>query len=112
VQGGSTSIMTTAPPPQFPLHKIPRTWLISSATSPFGLALARKLLAHGDNVLLGVISIDTSGDFPEYTGSNAAFRRFLNEEAIEEGWESQMRVVNCDGRSASKNQVFVGSRVI
>ena len=42
------------PPLSFPLHSTPRTWLITSGTSPIGIAVARAALTHGDNVVLGV----------------------------------------------------------
>ncbi|MCJ1406563.1 hypothetical protein MMC19_000629 [Ptychographa xylographoides] len=42
------------PPFTFPAHAHPRAWLLTSAASPLGVALARAILAHGDSAVLCV----------------------------------------------------------
>ena len=49
-------------PPQFPPHKEPRVWLLTSGRSPIAIALARQLLAHGDRVAAGVRLQDFDND--------------------------------------------------
>ena len=52
-----------SPAPRAPIfppspNQAPRTWLITSAAAPVGLALTRLLLGHGDNVVLGASNIE------------------------------------------------------
>ncbi|MCJ1433730.1 hypothetical protein MMC27_003094 [Xylographa pallens] len=42
------------PPLQFPSHPHPRTWFLTSAASALGIAVARAVLAHGDDTVLCV----------------------------------------------------------
>jgi hypothetical protein len=42
----------------FPPGPTPRTWLITAGASPIGVRLARGLLEHGDNVVLGALVTD------------------------------------------------------
>lgn len=116
---------TSKPNPQFPAHSYPRTWLLTSAASPIGIALARALLSHGESVVLGVAGDDlehcswTSAGkgivHGNYKGANGLgargaeppteraeeFGNFLSEVREEEGWEERVRVVGLDGRCES-----------
>ena len=51
---------------QFAPHKHPRTWFITAATSPVGLAVTKQLIDHGDTVIAGVqpdgIEVDDGRD--------------------------------------------------
>ncbi|MCJ1249878.1 hypothetical protein MMC30_007104 [Trapelia coarctata] len=111
------------PSPQFPTHSHPRTWLLTSAASPIGVALARAVLAHGDNVILGAAAEDlqhcswkgtgkgiVNGKFRGANGLGARgaepptkraeeFENFLTDVMQQEGCEERVRVVGMDGRS-------------
>lgn len=110
--------MPPKPAPLFPPSNAPRTWLLTAAPAPIGLRLARALLDHGDNVVLGVSSGELDQlrrahppDAPappargpdadaggEVRGRVAAFAAFLHGEAVEKGWQERTRVVAMDGR--------------
>ena len=81
--------------PHFPPSTTPRTWLITAATSPIGIPIARAVLAHGDSVVAGIRygEIDTNG---EERGEE--FREFMAEECVREGWGDGIRAVGLDGR--------------
>lgn len=95
----------------FPPSNAPRTWLITVATSPIGLRLARALLDHGDNVVLGVSTAELQKlKHARLNGKSAAldlgarlqaFATFINTEAVEKGWRDRTRVVALDGRCGS-----------
>lgn len=59
---------STAKPSPFPPHPAPRTWLLTSLTSPLSTAIARAVLSHGDNVVAGVRDGDRGEDFREWRG--------------------------------------------
>lgn len=111
--------------PQFPIHADRRTWLLTSAASTIGVALARAVLAHGDNVVLGTAEEDlelcpwkgtgkgvVNGRFRGTNGLGGRgaeppsermeeFDNFLREILDEEGCEERVRVVGLDGRCES-----------
>ena len=91
-------MMASPNPPQFPNHTHPRTWLLTSAASPLGIALARAVLAHGDSVVLGVGSSDVEKEHGKTRERAEDFGRFVREEIAAEGWRDRCRVVGLDGR--------------
>ncbi|MCJ1259924.1 hypothetical protein MMC24_007763 [Lignoscripta atroalba] len=84
--------MASPNPPQFPNHTHPRTWLLTSAASPLGIALARAVLAHGDSVVLGVGSSDVEKEHGKTRERAEDFGRFVREEIAAEGWRDRCRV--------------------
>ena len=84
----------TTPKSNFPTHSTPRTWLITAATCPLGLAIARAALVHGDSIIAGVetADIDTESERGE------EFREFYAGECVREGWRERIRRVGLDGR--------------
>ncbi|MCJ1353496.1 MAG: hypothetical protein MMC33_003482 [Icmadophila ericetorum] len=115
------------PPLQFPSHSAPRNWLITSAASPIGTALARAVLKHGDSVMLGIESHNVVYELRKGIGKGDCFRsgrdgsfgereelfaRFMNEEVREqEGWADRCRVVGLDGRIVGQCQAAVAEAV-
>ena len=117
------------PTTNFPAHHQPRTWLITSAACPIGIALTRAVLAHGDSVLLGVEASDLSNELAislswgkkgpgKNTGNKRAlfaasngmgppseraeeFGQFIKEEVESCGWKERCRIVGLDGRCES-----------
>ena len=81
--------------PHFPPSTSPRTWLITAATSPIGISVARSVLAHGDSVVACIryVELDTDG---EERGEE--FGDFVAEECVWEGWAERIRAVGLDGR--------------
>ena len=86
--------MSAATTPHFPSHGQPRVWLITSASSPIGIAVARELLKHGDFLVAGVELAELS---EEYDGRGADFANF-QEETVAEGWDHRYRAVGLDER--------------
>jgi NAD(P)-dependent dehydrogenase (short-subunit alcohol dehydrogenase family) len=95
----------------FPPSNAPRTWLITAAPSPIGLRLARALLDHGDNVVLGVSTaelqklknarLNVKSAAVDLGARLQPFASFINIEAVEKGWRDRTRVVALDGRCGS-----------
>lgn len=98
--------MTSASPfvllPQFPSHSQPRVWLITSAASPIGIAVARQVLSHGDNVVAGVKSSEIS---EENNAKGEIFARFL-EEIVTEKWDDKCLTVELDERCEVSSQII------
>lgn len=88
----------TTPKSNFPIHSAPRTWLITAATCPLGLSIARAALAHGDSIIAGVKprDIDTESESERERGEE--FREFYAGECSREGWRERIRRVGLDGR--------------
>ena len=86
--------------PHFPPSPNPRTWLITAATSPIGISIARAALAHGDSVVAGIgygeLEIDANDSGGAERGEE--FREFMTEEVVREGWGERIREVGLDGR--------------
>ena len=94
---------TKPPHPHFPSSSTPRVWLITAATSPIGIAIARAVLGHGDSVIAGV----KDGRFGEGSGDRAEeFGEFYVEECAKEGWKDKIRVVGLDGRCEDPQSVI------
>lgn len=86
--------MSAATPPQFPTHNQPRVWLITSASSPIGIAVSRELLNHGDFLIAGVKPTELLADNGERGSDLHNFR----EEIVTEGWNDRCSVVGLDER--------------
>ncbi|KAL8848324.1 MAG: hypothetical protein Q9221_006627 [Calogaya cf. arnoldii] len=95
---------------KFPSHSDPRIWLLTSGASPFGIALSRQLLAHGDFIAFGAQPGDTSDTS---TGRAADFTTFWTEEVlVKEGWKDRARVVGLDARNMGQCQAAVAEVVL
>ncbi|KAA6409335.1 MAG: hypothetical protein FRX48_06888 [Lasallia pustulata] len=119
------SPIPSIPVPQFPPHPHPRVWLLTSATSPLGIALARLLLAHGDSVVVGMRASEVENGVQR----GEEFRRFWDEVCgvevgndggqgegkrvmdapmeLGENARERLRVVELDGRTMGKCQAAV-----
>lgn len=84
------------PKSQFPPSSTPRVWLITAATSPIGIAIARAALAHGDSVVAGVKDAQSGDTNGEDRGDE--FRDFYKEECAREGWKERIMGVGLDAR--------------
>lgn len=84
----------TASIPQFPTHAGPRVWFITSGSSPNGLAVAQELLKHGDLVIAGD---DTRQSSPEDEPQREALLSLWTY-AESQGWEERLRKVRLDAR--------------
>lgn len=90
---GATS---SIPAPQFPTQNAPRVWLITSGDCPIGISVARKVLAHGDYVVSGIIP----AEFERDGARSEEFKDFLAEvgQKSREGWKERLRIVALDVR--------------
>ncbi|CAD6578780.1 MAG: hypothetical protein ASARMPRED_008847 [Alectoria sarmentosa] len=75
------------PLPTFPPHSAPRTWLITACTSPIGIAIARQVLSHNDNVIAGLnprhLAVTSDdGEGREEEGRGDEFRQFWQESLV------------------------------
>ena len=86
--------------PHFPPSITPRIWLITAATSPIGISIARSALAHGDSVVAGIRHGELDSDGEE---RGEEFRDFMAEECVREGWGERIRAVGLDGRCEGPN---------
>lgn len=73
---------------------MPRVWLITAATSPIGIALARRVLACGDSVIAGL----KTGDLCDDSGDRGEEAGMFWDEVVKEGWSNRCRGVSLDGR--------------
>ena len=89
---------TLWPTSQFPTYNTPRVWLITSGDSPIGISLARKVLAHGDYVVSGIII----SEFERDGARSEEFKKFLTEvgNKSSDGWKDRLRIVSLDFRCA------------
>ncbi|MCJ1294988.1 hypothetical protein MMC34_006548 [Xylographa carneopallida] len=124
-----TAPSPSTPPLQFPSHPYPRTWFLTSAASALGIAVARAVLAHGDETVLciepeehGLVTRArglANGHRALFAGSNGpgseragAFVRFVTEEvdAVEE-WRGRCRIVGLDGSIIGQCQAAIAQAV-
>lgn len=84
--------------PRFPPHNAPRVWFLTNGTSPISIALATKVLEHGDYVVAGVLP----AEFERESGRSEEFRDFLDIVGTGEGererWKERLRIVGLDAR--------------
>lgn len=94
---------SSAQAPNFPSHNAPRVWFLSSADSPIGVALARRVLDHGDYVVAGLPVIDHE----EREERSLEFRMLLKEIRQEDGTKNKLRPVAYDISSVGQCQAAV-----
>lgn len=89
-------------PPSFPPSSSPRTWLITSTTTPIGIAIARQALQHGDNVVASVHDSDllsgNTGKQDKHGRDVTEFLEFWREVNDNEGWRERCRGAGVDAR--------------
>lgn len=86
--------MSAATQTHFPTHSQPRVWLITSASSPIGIAVSRELLKHGDLLIAGI----KSTELPEENSERGTDFASFWEDVVAEGWKDRCRVVGLDER--------------
>ena len=79
---------------QFPPHKQPRTWFITAATSPIGLAVTKQLIEHGDSVVAGLQSNDFDGDEAQHE----EFEAFVDEMWRRNEAQNRVQVMHFDSK--------------
>lgn len=80
---------------RFPNHSLQaRVWLITAATSPIGIALIRRVLAHGELVVAGVKKTEIC----EEDDQRGDVLRAFWDDIEREGWRDKVRVVGLEGR--------------
>ncbi|KAL8677351.1 MAG: hypothetical protein Q9186_006205 [Xanthomendoza sp. 1 TL-2023] len=88
---------------KFPPNSEPKVWLLSSGASPIGIALSRQLLAHGDFVVFGTQSNDTSDNASPRSADFAAF--WIGEVLVREGWKDRARArISIDDERKHRNK--------
>ncbi|KAK7540009.1 uncharacterized protein J3D65DRAFT_693882 [Phyllosticta citribraziliensis] len=97
--------------PRFPPHNAPRVWFLTNGTSPISIALATKVLEHGDYVVAGVLP----AEFERESGRSEEFRDFLDivgrAEGERERWKERLRIVGLDARVIGQCQAAVAEAV-
>ncbi|PGH17260.1 hypothetical protein AJ80_04902 [Polytolypa hystricis UAMH7299] len=92
----------------FPTHDAPRVWILSGGDSMLGIALTRRLLAHGDYVLSGVTPSNPEREDPR----TAAFEGFISELAlVSPEWLERLRPRPLDIRMMSNCQSIVADAI-
>ncbi|KAG6038355.1 hypothetical protein E4U41_004269 [Claviceps citrina] len=98
--GAARHPSASAPPPAFPTHNSPRTWLLTAALSPLVVRLTRQLLSHGDYVVACLPSHEL-----DHEQRSAEFRDLVAEcksaRKDREGWKARIRGIRCDGNMSS-----------
>lgn len=92
----------------FPVSNSPRVWLVSSADTPVGISLLRKVLDHGDFVIAGINQADFESNAPRSKG----FKEVLTEIAhypARKDWRARLQVVSLDLRSQAQCQAAVAT---
>lgn len=90
----------------FPVSNSPRVWLISSADTPVGISLLRKILDHGDFLVAGI----DQGAFESDSPRSAGFREVLREISqypSRKDWRARLQVISLDLRSQAQCQAAV-----
>ncbi|KAK5953822.1 hypothetical protein OHC33_005091 [Knufia fluminis] len=99
---------TSTPESTFPISNSPRVWLLSSADTPVGISLLRRILAHGDFLVAG---IDQSA-FESASHKSKGFKEVLTEIAhypSRKDWQARLKVVALDLRSQAQCQAAVAT---
>lgn len=94
----------------FPVSNSPRVWLISSADTPVGISLLRKVLDHGDFLIAGIDQGAFESDSPKSKG----FREVLTEIAhypSRKDWRARFQVISLDLRSQAQCQAAVAMAI-
>ncbi|KAI9672240.1 MAG: hypothetical protein M1831_002054 [Alyxoria varia] len=81
-------------PPQFPPKKQPRVWFLTAANSPVAVAVAERLIRHGDKVIAGILS----SQYEKHPECQAGFKSFLNEVRSEQEASKRLIVTNYEIR--------------
>lgn len=99
---------TSTPESIFPISNSPRVWLLSSADTPVGISLLRRILAHGDFLVAG---IDQQA-FESDSFKSKGFKEVLTEIAhypSRKDWQARLKVVALDLRSQAQCQAAVAT---
>ncbi|KAJ9657349.1 hypothetical protein H2198_004360 [Neophaeococcomyces mojaviensis] len=94
----------------FPVSNAPRVWIVSSADTPVGISLLRKVLDHGDFLVAGI----DQAAFENGSYKSKGFKEVLTEIAehpSRKDWRTRMKVVALDLRSQAQCQAAVASAI-
>lgn len=92
----------------FPVSNSPRVWLVSSADTPVGISLLRKVLDHGDFLIAGI----DQGAFESGSPKSKGFKEVLTEIAhfpSRRDWQARLQVISLDLRSQAQCQAAVAT---
>lgn len=95
------------PKAQWPKHSGPRVWFLSNGYSPVALALARRLIEHGDYVGLGVPS--AASELTE--GLEDDLNKLLEEVEDGRNGKKRLRKIHFDLRSMGACQAAIASTI-
>lgn len=99
---------TSTPESTFPISNSPRVWLLSSADTPVGISLLRRILAHGDFLVAGIDHQAFESDSYKAKG----FKEVLTEIGhypARKDWQARLKVVALDLRSQAQCQAAVAT---
>lgn len=94
----------------FPVSNAPRVWIISSADTPVGISLLRKIMVHGDFLIAGI----DQAAFENNSYKSKGFKEVLSEIAEQparKDWRARLKVIALDLRSQAQCQAAVASAI-
>lgn len=94
----------------FPVSNSPRVWVVSSADTPVGISLLRRILAHGDFLVAGIDQAAFESDAPKAKGFKEVVTEIANFPSRKD-WQSRLKAVALDLRSAAQCQAAVATAV-
>lgn len=92
----------------FPVSNSPRVWVVSSADTPVGISLLRRVLDHGDFLVAGI----DQAAFETNSYKSRGFKEVLTEIAhypSRKDWQARLKVVALDLRSRAQCQAAVAT---
>lgn len=94
----------------FPVSNSPRVWVVSSADTPVGISLLRRILAHGDFLVAGIDQAAFEINAPKAKGFKEVVTEIANYPSRKD-WQSRLKVVALDLRSAAQCQAALATAV-
>lgn len=94
----------------FPVSNSPRVWVVTSADTPVGISLLRRVLDHGDFLVAGI----DGAAFESNARKSKGFKEVLTEIAhypSRKDWQNRLKVVYLDLRSAAQCQSAVATAI-
>ncbi|KAK5073543.1 hypothetical protein LTR64_007320 [Lithohypha guttulata] len=94
----------------FPVSNSPRVWVISSADTPVGISLLRRILTHGDFLVAGIDQAAFESNAPKSKG----FKEVLTEIAhypSRKDWQTRLKVVSLDLASTAQCQAAIATGI-
>ena len=94
----------------FPVSNSPRVWVVSSADTPVGISLLRRVLDHGDFLVAGI----DQAAFESNTYKSKGFKEVLTEIAnfpSRKDWQARLKIVSLDLRSQAQCQTAIATAI-